>query len=101
MYTKQPQPNDLDLDAPTGDTQASREMLPPLSHFDFPLMKFWTREDWNVYNSARKDTSSTEVDNTRGGPTDYIEEADGTPVSSTMITEIRQFAQSIWIGAFE
>ena len=101
MYTKRPRPDDSDLDAPTRNTQASYEMLPPLARFDFPLVKFWNREDWNAYNSARKDSSSAEVDNTRGGATDYIEEADGTPVSATTIAKIRLFARSIWIGAFE
>jgi hypothetical protein len=100
-YTKRPWPNDLDLDALTGNTQASHEMLPPLSQFDFPLVKFWTREDWNVWNSARKDSSSADVDNTRGRPTDYIKEVDRMPVSAKTITRIRLFARSICIGAFE
>jgi len=51
-------------------------------------MKFWTREEWNTYNMARKDSTSAEVDNSQGAPTDYIEEADGTPVSSATIAEI-------------
>src|SRR6266853_4206445 len=101
VCTKRPRTDDSDLDALTGCTQAYHEMLPSLSHSDFPLMKFWTREEWNAYNTARKDASSTEVDNPQGGPTGYIEEADGTPVSNTTIAEIRLFAQSIWIGVFE
>jgi hypothetical protein len=86
--TKRPHPDDSDLDAPTANTRAYREMLPPLSRSDFPLVKFWTREEWNAYNTARKDSTSAEVDNSRGAPTDYIEEADGTPVSSATIAEI-------------
>jgi len=101
MCTKRPHPDDSDLDAPTANTRAHREMLPPLSRSDFPLVKFWTREEWNAYNTARKDSTSAKVDKSRGAPTDYIEEADGTPVSSTTIAEIRHFARSIWIGAFQ
>ena len=76
-------------------------MLPPLSRSDFPLVKFWTREEWNAYNTARKDSTSAEVDNSRGAPTDYIEEVDGTPFSSATIAKIRHLARSIWIGAFQ
>jgi hypothetical protein len=101
MYTKRPRPDDSDLDAPIGNTQASCEMQAPLSQSDFPLVKFWTREDWNAYNSARKDSSSTDIDDTRGGPTDYIEDANGAPVSAKTITRMRLLARSIWIGAFE
>jgi len=63
VCTKRPHTDDSDLDAPTGCTQAYYEMLPSLSCADFPLVKFWTREEWNAYNTARKDASSTEVDN--------------------------------------
>jgi len=101
LSTKRPRLDDSDQDTPTRHAQAFHEMLPSLSRSNFPLVKFWTREEWNAYNSARKDASSAEVDNPRGGPTDYIEEEDGTPVSSATITEIRLLARSIWIGAFE
>jgi len=101
MYTKRPCPDDLDLDALARNTQASRKMLPPLSCFDFPLVKFWTRDKWNAYNTARKDTSSTEVDNTQGRPMDYIEEVDRMPVSAKTIANIQLFMWSIWIGAFK
>ena len=54
-----------------------------------------------MYKSARKDATSAEDDNTRGGPTEYIKEADGTLVSAETITKMRLSARSIWIGAFE
>ena len=103
MYTKRPRPDEEDLDSLTGktQTQTNRATLPALSRSDSPFIKFWTREEWNAYNSARKDASSTELDSPRCGPTDYIEEADGTPVSATMITDIRLFTRLIWIGAFK
>ena len=63
MCTKRPHPDDSDLDALTANTQAYHEMLPSLSRSDFPLVKFWTREEWNAYNTARKDSTSAEVDN--------------------------------------
>jgi hypothetical protein len=88
LSTKRPRLNDSDQDTPTRHAQAFHEMLPSLSRSNFPLVKFWTREEWNAYNSARKDASSTEVNNPRGRPTDYIEEEDGTLVSSATITEI-------------
>jgi hypothetical protein len=62
--------------------------LPALSYSDSPFVKFWTREDWNTYNAARKDSSSTKLNSPRCRPTDYIEEVDGTPVSATMIADI-------------
>jgi hypothetical protein len=64
-------------------------------------MKFWTREEWNAYNTARKDSTCAEVNNSRGALTAYIEEADGMPVSSMTITEIRHLTRLIWIGAFK
>ena len=89
-YTKRPCPDEEDLDSLTGktQTQTNHATLPALSCSDSPFVKFWTREEWNAYNSARKDTSSTKLDSPQCGPTDYIEEADGTPVSATMITDI-------------
>jgi hypothetical protein len=89
-YTKRPHPNEEDLDSLTGkmQTQTNRATLPALSRSDSPFVKFWTREEWSAYNSARKDTSSTKLDSPRCGPMDYIEEVDGTPVSATTITDI-------------
>jgi len=63
LYTKRPRPDDLDMDAPAASTQAYHEMLPPFSQSDFPLVKFWTREEWNAYNTARKDSTCAKVDN--------------------------------------
>jgi hypothetical protein len=58
-------------------------------------MKFWTREEWNAYNTARKDSTCTKVNNSQGAPTAYIEEVDGTLVSSTTITKIQHLTWSI------
>jgi hypothetical protein len=102
-YIKRPRPDEEDLDSLTGktQTQTNRVTLPALLHSDSPFIKFWTREEWNVYNSARKDASSTELDSPQCGPMDYIEEVDGMLVSAMTIADIRLFTRLIWIGAFE
>jgi len=66
-------------------------------------MWFWTRDEWKAYHATTKDSSevTSAQDNSAIGANKsmaYIEQDDGTPVSSDTAAQIRHFTRSIWIG---
>jgi hypothetical protein len=55
VTAKRPHANDLEISAAVppglGNTGGSILSLPPLLRFDFPHIKFWTREEWDDHKS--------------------------------------------------
>jgi hypothetical protein len=77
------------------------------SQSDYPLIKYWTKQQWKDYENNNKDASDIlEVkEKTRGGTRCakgenvmmlYIEHEDGTPIDGSMAAQIREHARLIW-----
>jgi len=77
---------------------------------DYPNIKYWTRDEWTVFESKRKDSSDPKDKAGPRGRTrcaqghnvsmQFIEEADGRPISSTQAEDIRAFARTIWTDLY-
>jgi hypothetical protein len=112
---KRPHSDDLELStliSPDRDITATcPPSLPPLLCSDFPLIKFWTRQDWEDHESRRKDGSTlTHKGGTRGPGryskgvnvrTCYIEKEDGTPICGETAGKMRAVARQIWVELYE
>jgi len=77
------------------------------SRSEYPQIQYWTRQEWRVIENMKKDSS--EVAGPCGGTRlaqgenvnmQFIEYANGTPVSGTLAHDIRSFAKSIWQGFY-
>jgi hypothetical protein len=88
----------------TGSTTPS---LPPLSHSDFPNIKFWTKKEWDNQKSRLKDASGNKgkgpESSSKGLNTTaiYLENEDGTTISGSMVGQIRSAARAVWIELFD
>jgi len=77
-----------------GTTGSSALSLSPLSHSDFPYIKFWTKEEWDDHRSCLNDVSRLKgkgpEHSSKGVNTTalYIENKDGTPISSITIGQM-------------
>jgi hypothetical protein len=90
-----------------GSPDASSDFLAPS---DFPYIRYWMKHGWKKHLKETKDSSPLEPSTgTRGGSRaaegenvmmQYIEEADGTPISAEKASQIRGRARSIWIGFY-
>lgn len=78
------------------------------SRSKYPMIKYWTRQEWKEVESQQK--GSSEVAGSRGGGrsskgenvmTLYVETEKGESVSGTTAAYIRDFARSIWRGFYE
>ncbi len=75
---------------------------------DFPQMKYWRRQAWKVHEDEQNDsTGLVSKRGQRGGARSarginvmmqYIENADGSPISGDYAAEMREFTRSIWRG---
>ncbi|KAH9074394.1 hypothetical protein EDB83DRAFT_2516214 [Lactarius deliciosus] len=73
---------------------------------EFPLVKYWRRRAWRTHNDEGKDsTVLASSSGQRGGARaakgekvmmQYIENADGTPITGDVAAEMRSHARSIW-----
>ncbi|KAI0291862.1 hypothetical protein BC826DRAFT_1105790 [Russula brevipes] len=104
-------PVEIPLHPASGRAVRIIERLPPLVQSDYPRVKFWSKLDWKKYENDRKDSSELEGkgSSARGGTRSakgenvmmlYIENADGSAISGTLASEIREFARSIWRGFY-
>jgi hypothetical protein len=112
---KRPRSDDLELSTlalpDRGNIDTSPPSLPPLLRSDFPLVKFWTRQEWDDHESRSKDFSTLRRKGGTRGPgryskgvnvrTCYIEKEDGTPVCGDTAGKIRAFARQIWVELYE
>jgi hypothetical protein len=78
--------------------------VPPIRS-DYPLIKFWTKQEWTKYCSNDSDVTST-TDKTRGKTRAaqgvnvtmcFVEHKDGTVVDGHVASNIRQCARSAWV----
>jgi hypothetical protein len=78
-----------------------------MSKSDYPGIKYWTRAEW----ASRREADDIE---TPPGPCGgsqcakgenvmmwYIESPDGMPVSGTVVSDIQEYARSIWRGFYD
>ena len=76
------------------------------SRLDYPNIHFWTKDKWTAFKLKRKDSSDPKDKAGPQGRTrcaqghnvsmQFIEEADGQPISSMQAEDIQKFARSIW-----
>jgi hypothetical protein len=109
--TKRSRDDDLEVSAAVpsglGTTGSSALSFSPLSRSDFPLIKFWTKEDWDSHKSLLKDTSGAKGKgperSSRGVNTRalYMENEDGTPISGATVGQMRAVARMVWIELFD
>ena len=108
---KRPHTDDLELleavPPGLGTTGSSALSLSPLSHSDFPHIKFWTKEEWDDHKSYLKDVSGPKGKgpecSSRGLNTTvlYLENEDGMPISGPTVGQMRGVAQMVWIKLFD
>jgi len=108
---KQPHADDLELLAAIppglGTIGSSVLNLSPLSHSDFPHVKFWTKEKWDGHKSHLKDASGPKGKGLEGSSRGlnttplYMENEDGMPISSATVGQIWAVAQMVWIKLFD
>jgi hypothetical protein len=104
--TKRPRSDDLDSKSTIPldrIAQPLTSVLPLFLHSEYPFVRFWTRDEWKTHHATARDSS--EVGNAQDDRAigvnksmAYIEQDDGTPVSSDTASQIRHFARSIWRG---
>lgn len=82
------------------------------SQSEYPLIKYWTRQQWKENENSTKDASNLldNKDKTRGGTRSakgenvmmlYIERIDGTPIDGNMAAQIREHARIIWKDLYQ
>ncbi|KAH9028891.1 hypothetical protein EDB85DRAFT_1892326 [Lactarius pseudohatsudake] len=74
---------------------------------EFPLVKYWRRRAWRTHDDEGKDsTVLASSSGQRGGARaakgenvmmQYIENADGTPITGDVAADMRSFARSLWV----
>ena len=84
---------------------------PPLSHLDYPRVKYWDKNVWKSVAGNRKNTSELQIKTScRGGTRSskgenvmmlYIEDENGVPVDGTITGGMRELARSIWRSLYE
>ena len=72
----------------------------PLSHLEYPLVKYWEKKVWKNVAGTRKDTSEVETKGgARGGTRSlrgenvmmlYIEDTNGMPVDGNIASDMRE-----------
>jgi len=77
------------------------------SRSDYPDIKYWTKEEWNEAQSAKKNSSDpVDQPGARGRSrcaqgenvsAKYLEQTNGTPIGGRQAADIRAYARSIWI----
>jgi hypothetical protein len=79
--------------------------VPSLLCSEYPFVWFWTKDKWKAFHATTKDSSEVSTGNAQDNSVigtnksmAYIEQDDGTLVSSDMAVQIHHFAQSIWRG---
>jgi hypothetical protein len=104
--TKRPCEDDQS-NSPLRTTNTTTENTKPYLQSDYPLIKYWTRQQWKDSENNNKDASDIlEVKNkTRGGTRSakgenvmmlYIEHEDGTPIDGNMAAQVREHARLLW-----
>jgi hypothetical protein len=84
----------------------------PYLQSDYPLIKYWTRQQWkdNEYNNKDASDILEIKDKTRGGTRSakgenvmmlYIEHIDGTPIDGNMASQIWEHARMIWKDLYQ
>lgn len=74
---------------------------------EYPLVKYWTRQQWKENENTSKDASDLleSKDKPRGGTRSargenvmmlYIEHVDGMPIDGAMAAQIREHARMVW-----
>ncbi|KAH9174060.1 hypothetical protein EDB89DRAFT_2068003 [Lactarius sanguifluus] len=56
----------------------------------FPLVKYWKRRAWRTHDDKEKDLMGENV------MMQYIENADGTPITGDVAADMRTFVRSLW-----
>ena len=98
---------DEQSNAPSRATNIMTDNIKPSLQSDYPLIKYWTRQQWKDSENNNKDASDLlEIKNkTRGGTRSakgenvmmlYIEHEDGTPIDGNMAAQIREHARLLW-----
>jgi hypothetical protein len=106
--TKRPRPDDLNSKSPIHLDRTAQPLtgvLNSLLRSEYPFVRFWTKDEWKAYHATTKDSSEVSTGNAQDNGAiganktmAYIEQDDGTPVSSDTAAQIRHFARSIWRG---
>jgi hypothetical protein len=92
---------------PSHATNSTMENFKPCLQSEYPLVKYWTRQQWKDEENSNKDASDIldNKDKTRRGTRSakgenvmmlYIEHKDGMPIDGTLAAQIREYARSIW-----
>lgn len=92
---------------PSHATSTTSENTKLYSQSDYPLVKYWTRQQWKDNENNNKDASDIleSKDKTRGGTRSakgenvmmlYVEHEDGTPIDGITAAQIREHARLIW-----
>ncbi|KDQ07817.1 hypothetical protein BOTBODRAFT_59750 [Botryobasidium botryosum FD-172 SS1] len=96
--------------APFSLSPTYSELLAPLSRDDYPAVRFWTRDEWNIWEAeagvAAEPVQTTEPGVRRRGRTraangenvtlQFVEDEDGISVSGYAATAIRSRCRQIW-----
>ena len=97
MYTdllRNPQSNSVQ---PPSGMDIGHQPTPALSKVDCPHINYWAREDWNSRKTSIRQAGIT-ASGDEIGALDFIESADGIPVSPERIVAIRHSSQELFFS---
>ncbi|KAG1864468.1 hypothetical protein C8R48DRAFT_672543 [Suillus tomentosus] len=71
---------------------SSIKQLPPIDKMDFPDVRFWTRADWDKWQT----TSQGLKQKGKRGPMAFLEDEDGEPITEELLDIIRKTIRGLW-----